>query len=242
MHKSSNKPEIIHLHKHLIRHKKFLYQFYQDAYQQIKTILGSNKPIIELDSGAGFIKKVIPKTLTSDVIAGPNIDQVFSVENLPFKNNSVGAFVLFSVFHHIKNPEKGLVEMQRCLKKRGKIVMIEPYNSTLSGFIFKNFHQETFDEKAGWAIKGKGRLTNANLALPWIVFIRDRELFQNRFPRMIINRVSPHTPIKYILSGGLSYDWSTPAIFYKLITLTEFFLTPFNKYLAMFVTIELEKK
>jgi SAM-dependent methyltransferase len=241
MHKNSNNLKIILLHKRLIKNKPYLHLFYLKAYLEIKKIVGQLSPIIELGSGAGLIKEVMPEAITSDVVKSQGIDRVFSAERLPFKNNSVRAFVMFSVMHHIKKPEPALREMQRCLKTNGKIVMIEPYNSLFSRFTFKNCHQEGFDETAGWEVKGDGRLTDAHLAMPWIIFQRDQSVFKAKFPNLLINQLQPHSAFQYLLTGGLSYDWSLPKSFYPWVDKIEQLLFPFQKYLGLFVTIELQK-
>lgn len=229
------------LHRALIKKKYFLRKVYADFYSEFKNAKIPSGKIVEIGSGAGFIKEIIPKTITTDVIPGPDIDKVLVGDKLPFNNHNISAFFLLDVLHHIKDPEKFLNEMSRCLKKNGKIIMIEPYNSPWGRFIYQNFHHENFDPGSCWKIKGKGRLSDANVAIPWIIFIRDRVIFQKKFPKLIVKRVSPHTPLRYLLSGGLSKPQILPGTMYPVIKFTEKMLSPFNKYLGMFVTIELEK-
>lgn len=229
-------------HRKIIKTKGFLKQIYTDFYHSFQKTRTPKGPIVEIGSGAGFIKEIIPRIITSDVIQGPEIDQVFSATKMPFKNNSVAAFFMINVLHHIKNAEKALQEMLRCLKSGGKIVMIEPYNSVLGGILYRYFHPERFDPRAGWKVSGKGRMSDSNTALPWIIFVRDRAIFERKFPQLIITKITPHTPLRYIVSGGLSKFEFLPIIFYPLVCFTEDFLSPFNKYISMFVTIELEKK
>ena len=149
--------ETLELHKKIIRDTKFLYSLYKDFYQELKRAT-LPIPIVEIGSGAGFIKKVIPKTITSDVVKSDGIDIVASAEKLPFKKASVGSIVMLNVFHHIKNPVKALKEFDRCLKSKGKIVMIEPCNTLWSRFIYQTFHSkhERFDPTTRWRIDAHG--------------------------------------------------------------------------------------
>lgn len=229
-------------HKELIENKYILKKIYIKFYKEFGKSRPKKGKILELGSGGGIFKRIYPKSITSDVVAGPGIDKVFFAEKIPFKNDSLSAIYMLNVLHHIKDPAKGLKEMQRVLKKNGKIIMIEPYNSFWSRFIYKNFHHEVFDPKAGWRVKGKGRLSDANDALPWIIFVRDRKLFEQRFPNLKIVKIEPHTPFMYLLSGGLSKPQLIPNTLYKYACSVEDFLTPLNHYLGMFVTIVLEKK
>ena len=57
--------------KEIIQKKKFLNSIYFDFYEQLRPNNIPEGKVVELGSGAGFIKKVIPKTITSDVIGGP---------------------------------------------------------------------------------------------------------------------------------------------------------------------------
>lgn len=106
--------------------------------------------------------------------------KVVSATQMPFDDNSVAAFIMFDVFHHIKHCEQALLEIKRCLKPWGKIIMIEPNNSLWGRFIYKNFYHEHFDANRDWGIEVSGRLSDANIALPWIVFIRDKKIFENK--------------------------------------------------------------
>lgn len=229
------------LHKTLIENKHILRKIYESFYHEFKDTKIPRGKVLELGSGGGFIKKIIPRSITSDVVKGPGIDKVFLAEKMPFKNNTLSAIFMLNVFHHIKNPTKALREMERCLKKGGKIVMIEPYNSVWSKFVYTNFHHELFDPTLGWKVPGKGRLSDANDALPWIVFVRDRRKFESKFPNLRIDQVIPHTPFLYILSGGLSRKQLIPSFFYRTILYMERILSPLNKYIGLFVTIKITK-
>lgn len=230
-------------HRNKIREKSFLNKIYVDFYQIFKKTKFPKGPIVEIGSGAGFIKEIIPSVITSDVIAGPEIDKVFFADKMHFKDKSISAFLMIDVLHHIKDSEKAFEEMLRCLKPEGKIVMIEPYNSLWGGFIYKHIHPEKkgFDSKAGWKIKGQGRMSDSNPALPWIIFVRDKQIFQKKFPNLKIVRILPHTPLLYLISGGLTRWQFLPSSFYPFVVNLENKLSPLNKLIGMFVTIELKK-
>jgi ubiquinone/menaquinone biosynthesis C-methylase UbiE len=172
----------------------------------------------------------------------PNIDMTFSAEQMPFENDSVDAFFMVDVLHHIKKPKVFFTEARRCLKKGGKIVMIEPANTLWSRFIFKNFHHELFDTSAEWEMNKTGPLSDANGALAWIIFQRDRKLFESEFKDLKITSIDFHTPFRYILSGGLTYRQLLPAFMYGFVDFLEFCLRPLNGWLGMFETVVLEKQ
>ena len=238
-----NSPLTAEIHKAIIQKKPFLKKLYLDFYNEFKKSITDlpKGDLVEIGSGSGFIKEVIPEVITTDVFNGLNIDKVFSATSMPFKEGAVSAFFLFDVLHHIIDPLAFFNEVNRCLLDHGKIIMIEPYNSPWGSFVYKNFHHEPFDTNADWEITVNGRLTGANGALPWIIFFRDRERFQKKFPHLKIKRLTPHTPFRYLISGGLSYKQLLPSFTYDLVKGLETMLSPLNEFLGMFVTVELEK-
>lgn len=237
-------PETTINSQQIIHRKKFFEKIYLDFYDELKSHskqLPKGKKL-ELGSGAGFIKQVIPDVITSDIIKLPICDKVINAEKLPFPNKSLSAIYMLNTFHHIKNPKKALTEFNRCLKKEGKIIMIEPYNSWWGRFIYKNFHYEGFDEHdPNWNIKGKGPLSDANNALPWIIFERDKQKYKKMFPSLNITYMQPHTPIRYLLSGGLKKHQLVPTFTFNFFKQFEKIISPFSKQTGMFVTIVLTK-
>lgn len=228
--------------KKIIKNKKFLHNLYIDFYKELTPRKIPSGPVVELGSGGGFLKEKIPKLITSDVIKAPGIDKVFFAEKMPFKKNSVAAYVMIDVLHHIKDVEKAFKEMERTLKVGGKIIMIEPYNSFFGGLIYKYLHYEHYDPFVkSWKIKGKGRMSESNTALPWIIFARDRKIFEKKFPDLKIIKARPHTPIRYLISGGLTKPQFLPSFTYNLVKKVEELLSSISNVTGMFITIELVK-
>lgn len=229
-------------HKRIINSKLFLKNVYIDFYKTLKSHKVPKKGLlIEVGSGGGFLKRFIPRVITTDVLKANGIDRKLDLENIKLKSNSVSAFYMLNVFHHIKNPKRALSEMERCLVDGGKIIMIEPWPTVFSKFIYKNFHHETFDTVSEWKIKGSGRMSDANGALPWIIFKRDSHKFGKLFPNLVIDGITPHTPFKYLFSGGLSHPQYLPNSLYPLLSSMEKLLSPLNKLVAMFATIVITK-
>ena len=79
------------------------------------------------------------------------------------------------------------------------------------------------------------------MAIPYIIFQRDIQQFRKEFPDLKIRSIRFHTPFKYLISGGLSFRQLLPPLTYPLVDFLEWLLTPLNRYLGMFMTIELEK-
>ena len=232
------------LHSEIIQKKAFLKALYTDFYKEFLSAskeIDRPKLMVELGSGGGFIKEIIPGVVTSDILRLAGVDRCFSALNMPFENGSVDAFFMIDVLHHINDSRAFFKEANRCLKAGGRIVMVEPANTLWSRLVWSRFHHEDFDVKGGWGFKEEGALTAANSAIPWIIFFRDRKIFEKEYPGLKIIKLRPHIPFRYLLSGGLSCRQLLPSFTYKWAANLELLLSPFNKFIGMFYTIELAK-
>ena len=195
-------PQATLAHRDIILQKPFLKRLYNDWYT---VFIKKSKEIkdgkyLEIGSGGGFLKEVFPEVITSDILALPNVDMVFSAEEMPFKENELASIVMLNVFHHIPKPYLFLKEAERTLVKGGKIIMTEPANSALGRFIYKRFHHEPFEENGPREIKAGNPLSNSNQALPYIYFERDLDLFKKEFPQLKIISIKYHSPFPKVLT------------------------------------------
>jgi SAM-dependent methyltransferase len=230
-------------HRDIILNKPFLKQLYLDWYKEfISASKKVNKGLyLEIGSGGGFLKDVFPEVVTSDILDLPVVDKVFSAEDLPYKENELGSIMMLNVFHHIPKPYLFLKQAERTLLKGGKIIMVEPANSALGRFIYKRFHHEPFDENGPREIQPGNPLSNSNQALPYIYFERDLEQFKNDYPKLKIVSITYHTPFMYVLSGGVSRSAMVPFLMYGFFKGIEKILSPFNRMIGLFCTVEIEK-
>ena len=231
------------LHSRIIRRKKFLRRIYLDFYAELAEAVAyaDDKTVLELGSGGGFIKEVLPQIITSDVLNVPTVDKIFSACAMPFEDASLDGIVMVDVLHHIPDVRAFFREAVRCLKVGGRMAMIEPANTCWGRFIYTRFHHETFDPKAAWEFQSIGPLTTANGALPWIIFHRDRRQFEAEFPQLCLVKTRCHTPLRYLFSGGLTLRQLLPDGACPIIKGVELLLLPLNRIMGMFETILLEK-
>jgi len=151
--------------------------------------------------------------------------------------------VMTDVMHHIPEPQAFLAEARRILKPGGRIVMIEPWVSAWSRFVYTRFHSEPFrPEASSWSFPSTGPLSGANGALPWIVFARDRRRFEREFPELRIARIRPIMPLRYIASGGFSIRQLVPSWSFPAFRAFERILSPLMPLAAMFAVIVLERE
>lgn len=227
-------------HAQLIREKGFLRRIYLDNYRFFAG-LASSLPAgkqLELGSGGGLIKEVLPNVITSDVVPLPTADMVVSAIDLPFEAAELSAIFMVNVLHHIQDAEAFFDQVLRCLKPGGIVGMIEPANTLFSRFIYQNFHHEPFEpSQQGWKLKPGGRMSAANDALPWIIFQRDRKLFEQRYPKLQLEIYRDFMPLRYILSGGVSKPQLVPTWSYSCFKLCEDISAPLHRWFGLFSKI-----
>jgi SAM-dependent methyltransferase len=199
-------PQTTVKHRDIILAKNFLKRIYILWYQNFVDEVKKNPKgkYLEIGSGGGFLKDLVPNVITSDIMKLPHVDMEFSAEEMPFKDNELDGIFMVNVLHHIPHPHLFFKEAQRTLKPGGKIIMVEPVNTLISRFIYKNFHHEPFLTNGGWEIASTGPLSGANGAIPYIYMIRDRAKFEKEFPLLKIEKIQKHTALLYTVSGGVS--------------------------------------
>jgi len=227
-----------------LRNKPFLTKLYADFYDEIRLAMpaGVQGPVVELGAGAGFFKNHLPHLITGDVLPSRFIDVCFDARHLPYKPDSLRGIVMLNVFHHIPSAGLFLADAQRCLKRGGVVVMIEPWITVWSHLIYKLLHHEATNTlQPGWDFESTGPLSGANQALPWIVFKRDRLHFERDFSNLRIEAIRLHTPLRYLASGGLSRKATVPISWYAALARMEARAQPLRNGFAMFATIILKR-
>jgi SAM-dependent methyltransferase len=132
--------------KNKITYKKkiLLKIIYKDYYKLIKKNLLQNKKfkILELGSGGGNIKKIIPECITSDQFKSDEIDKKINIYNIDLRKNSTNNVIMIDVFHHLEFPSLALQEIKKILIRNGRLIMIEPAMGLIPRIIYKLFHYE----------------------------------------------------------------------------------------------------
>jgi SAM-dependent methyltransferase len=237
-------PRTSDLRKQIIRSKLFLKAIYDEWYTMLCTALPKGDgPILEIGSGAGFCSEFIPDLITSEILPCPGVRVVLDARHLPFANGSLRAIVMTNVLHHIPQVDRFLAEGSRCLRPGGKILMIEPWVTPWSRFVYKYFHHEPFDPGAvDWSFASTGPLSGANGAIPWILFVRDRAQFESRFPGLLIEETRPFLPFRYLVSGGIGLRTLMPGFTHGVWMTLERLLASQWPVLAMFGFVSVKRR
>jgi SAM-dependent methyltransferase len=237
-------PRTTELRRQIIKTKPFLKAIYQEWYERLAAgVPQGTGAVLELGSGAGFLSQYIPGLLTSEVFPCSNVDMVLNAQCMPFEDASLRAIVMTDVLHHLPDVRRFFAEASRCLRSGGRILMIEPWVTTWSKFVYRHFHPEPFlPDATEWAFASSGPLSGANGALPWIVLVRDRVRFEKEFPEFEIEQIEPFLPFRYLLSGGVSMRALMPGFTHGVWAWVEQRLSSQMRRLGMFAFLAVRKR
>jgi SAM-dependent methyltransferase len=126
------------------RRKPLLRKVYKDFHRLIAGYVDRSVDgiIVEVGSGIGNIREVIPDCMRTDLFPNPWIDQVENVYALSFADASVSHIILFDVFHHLRHPRTALLECRRALMPGGRVIIFDPYVSLLGRLVYGPLHHE----------------------------------------------------------------------------------------------------
>lgn len=243
-HLALDDPATTQLRKQIVSSKPFLKAIYDEWYRTIARELPEVEgQVLELGSGGGYCDRFIPGLITSEVFFVPDVRLVASAQELPFGDGTLRAIVLTEVMHHLPDARQFLAESRRCLTDGGKLLMIEPWVTPWSRFVYAKLHHEPFrPEATDWDFPSTGPLSGANSALPWIVFVRDRQRFEREFPELTIETIRPFLPFRYLLSGGVGLRSLMPGFTHGSWAQVEKMLEPQMPSLAMFAFLAIRKR
>ncbi|MBF0465899.1 MAG: class I SAM-dependent methyltransferase [Nitrospirae bacterium] len=236
-------PQTTELRRTIIRDKFFLRRIYNQWYCFVASVVPSGDgAVLEVGSGAGFIKDIIPEAITSEAFPCTGVDMVLHAEALQFANSSLRTIIMIDVLHHVSRPCEFFSEAVRCLRPGGIIAMVEPWITPWSSFVYQKLHHEPFKPDATeWEFSSDGPLTGANIALPWIIFERDRMKFESEYPQLRIRSVQPIMPFLYLMSGGISFRSLMPEWSYGMWFNIERLLSSLMPKIAMFAYIIIDR-
>jgi SAM-dependent methyltransferase len=241
----------IAVHRHLLESKRMLregcihwYRELLPAHLETQHLSGD---IVEVGCGHGFLDEFIPGLIKTDSVPNPFAHKILDAMRMEYPDASLRAVVAVAVVHHLPHPGRFLSEAQRCLQRGGRLALVEPSNHyPVAGFPRRLFtildHYEYFDDSIrDWSNACAGNMRGANLALPWVIFERDRAEFERRFPSLRIKHIRYHSLFSHVLGGGYSLRSIVPATAVSSVFALERALTPFVPKLGAMMTIDIEK-
>lgn len=222
-------------------------EVYRRYFEAVVAELAPGPRTIELGGGAGNFKSHYAAARVSDIVATPFVDFVADAMCLPLADGAVDNLVMIDVLHHLPRPSRLFDETQRVLRVGGRLIMVEPYISPMSGLVFRVAHPEPVDLSADplpdddRAVFEAGGPFASNQAIPTLMFGRHRARFERRFPRLAIRNRRLDSVLVYPLSGGFSGPCLLPRFAAGAAWRLERCLLPLRRWLAFRLLVTLEK-
>jgi SAM-dependent methyltransferase len=183
-------------------------------------------PLLEVGSGSGLLKDLLPEVILSDVAPLPWIDQVVDCMRMPFEAGSLGGIIAIDLLHHVANPHVFLDEAARVLRPGGRALLIEPYITPVSYLGYRLLHHEDVylrDYHRGANKDGsKADPWEGNLALPTLVFKRDLKDWNKLHPNLTVAHRELFSFLDFQCAAGFKpYAYLPHSVFRRLVKLDD---------------------
>ncbi|WP_309109589.1 class I SAM-dependent methyltransferase [Pseudomonas brassicacearum] len=191
---------------------------------------------VELGAGIAPMRNSYPKVLATDIVRTEQLDMALNAEAMDLGDRSVRAFYGQNCFHHFPHPDRFFTELERTIKIGGGAILIEPFHGPFAAFLYRRlFKSEGFDMHfPSWETPSTGPMNGANQALSYIVFVRDRQIFERKHPGLeIVHQEICGNYLRYLISGGLNFRQLLPDALIPVLKVIEKLLHPLRRVLAL---------
>ena len=242
--------EIFLRHRRVWEEKPVLRRIYQEEF--FSRLLAFRKPegvSIEVGGGPGFFKPALPGLISTDLVWSPWVDAVADAHTLPFRSCSAANVLGLDVLHHLAKPVVFLREAERILIPGGRLILVEPWITPFSYFIYRYLHQEAcdlaaqpWDTNGGEIAHGK-KAFEGNQAIPYLLFgPRNLSRTLGALKDLKPIAVEPFCLFAYLLSFGFKAMNLLPVSLYPAVSRLERRTLPLWRRLgALRVLVVLEK-
>lgn len=228
--------------------KPMLREIYHDFYRLIAARIDPRipGPVVELGSGMGRIKDVIPQCVTTDLFPNPWLDRHENCYALGFPSNSVSHLILFDVWHHLRYPGTALREFHRVLAPGGRLILFEPAASWIGRLVYHLFHHEpvavrdpiTWEAPPGFSAADADYYAAQGSATRLFWWGEGHD----RLAGWRLHEVRPVTSFNYFASGGFSGPQLGGRFLHGLMRGLDFMTSPFPRACAARLLVVLEKE
>ena len=242
--------EVLRRHQRVWQQKPVLRRIYNEEF--FSRLLSAKTPggvSVEVGGGPGFFKQLLPSVISTDLVSCPWLDVVADAQALPFQTSTVTNVLGLDVLHHLAAPMKFLKEAERVLIPGGRLVLVEPWITPFSRFLYRYFHQEDcdlsvrpwkLDEAREAPVK---KAFEGNQAIPYLLFgSQNRQKTLAMIPHLACMVAEPFCLFAYLLSFGFKEMNLLPEALYPTVSMLERYSLPlWRRLAALRVLLVLEK-
>jgi len=242
--------EQLQRHRRVWEQKPILRRVYSEEF--FARLVAFRKPgglSVEVGAGPGFFKQFTPDIISTDLIWCPWLDAIADAQKLPFRTASVANVFGLDMIHHLATPMTFLREVSRILKPGGRLILVEPWITPFSYFIFRFLHQERCDlSETPWLadaplVTAEKMAFDGNQAIPYLLFgSRHRASTLEALPGLKILALEPFCLFAYLLCGGFKSMNLLPQFLYPAVAGFERLTLPlWRRMAALRVLVVLER-
>lgn len=236
-------------HERVLANKPMLQKVFADFHHTFRRLdecfFSGNGERIELGAGVAPIRNSYPDVLATDVVPGDQLDRTLNAQEMDLAEASVRSIYGQNCFHHFPEPNRFFAELQRVLVPGGGAILLEPYYGPVASWMYPRlFSTEGFDKTfPSWETPATGPMNGANQALSYLVFVRDRAIFETKFRDLeIVHQECCTNHFEYLLSGGLNFRQLVPNWLVPLVRFIQRLGLPFNRWTALHHVIVVRKR
>jgi len=165
---------------------------------------------LELGSGIGVMKEIIPGLRTSDIQVTPYVDFAASAYEIEQTGGIWATIYAMDMLHHLREPLRFLRSASCALKPGGRVILLEPAATFGGRCFYRLFHHEPIQPQrlhAPYVFPADdAQGAFANMGMGWALFQRDRKALSSSLASMNLKVVHCEYlgGISYSLTGGFS--------------------------------------
>ena len=238
--------KIVQRHRQEYFRRPALQAVYKHWASRIRQYLSKvNGKSVELGCGCGALSQHLD-LLKTDIYKHAWVDEVVDACNMPYGNGECANLVAIDVLHHLPEPIRFFDEANRVLAENGRLIMLEPYISCFSYFIYRLLHHEPLDMKVSpfqrntLIDKGSGEV--CNVALPTLLFVHSRKELSAGWPELNLILLDFSDFLVYPMTGGFSHRSFLPAGWMgKLMRMEDKLLGALGRFLGIRMLVVMQK-